>query len=34
MEIEWNKYFDHIFILSRCKNFEKREHLNKRIKTY
>lgn len=32
MEINWNKYFDHIFILSRCKNFEKRERLNKELK--
>lgn len=30
--IEWNKYFDHIFILSRCSNFERRERLNKELK--
>ena len=30
--INWNKYFDHIFILSRCSNFERRENLNKELK--
>ena len=32
MEINWNKYFDHIFILSKCSNFERREKLNQELK--
>ena len=30
--INWKKYFDHIFILSRCSNFERRENLNRELK--
>ena len=30
--INWSKYFDHIFILSRCSNFELRENLNQELK--
>lgn len=32
MIIDWNKYFDHIFILSRCSNFNSRETLNQELK--
>ena len=30
--INWNNYFDHIFVLSRCSNFERRENLNRELK--
>lgn len=32
MKINWDKYFDHIFVLSRCSNFERRENLNQELK--
>ena len=30
--INWKKYFDHIFILSRCSNFDRRGKLNQELK--
>ncbi len=30
--IDWNKYFEHIFILSRCSNFKQRELLEAELK--
>lgn len=30
--IDWNKYFDHIYILSSCSNFEKRKQLENEFK--
>ena len=29
--IDWNKYFEHIFVISRCKNFERRKNLDKEL---
>ncbi len=26
--INWNKYFDHIYVISRCKNFDRRNHID------
>ena len=30
--IDWNKYFDHVFIISRCKNFEKQQIMDQNLK--
>ena len=32
MEINWNKYFDHIFVISGCSNFERRDWINEEFK--
>lgn len=32
MNINWNKYFDNIYVLSGCSNFEKREQLKNEFK--
>ena len=29
--IEWNKYFDHIFVISRCINFDRRKNIDKQF---
>lgn len=31
MNIDWNKYFDHIYIISRCKNFDRRQKLDEQL---
>ena len=32
MEINWNKYFDHIFVISGCSNFERRNWIDQEFK--
>ena len=27
--INWNEYFDHIFVISRCINFDRRKFIDK-----
>ena len=32
MNIDWNKYFDHIYVISWCQNFDRRKHIDEQFK--